>query len=356
MHDFVQYGSLNAADAVFTVGGDLVENGDITVAGTINVAGSVQHQNGTLKLGGGTLNIGGTYDMRVPELDEEGKVVSYANSNGVLVMEKPADYMKVGGDFYIFSVYTSAYNKFSAGTLELGGDFEQGGSGSCFNATKDHRILFTGTKTQVVTLANSGDSGFGTLAATDNANADVVIEKGRILSVENGAKLRSFGQYGSLDLNGNSLQVTENLIQSGNINANGGKLSVGGDYGHKGGWLDLNGARIEIDGSYILASPEYSDGELVGYKSTEAYIIMNDETDYMLVTSSAPEHWSLEVILSRAAAAAASMQEWDIRSSSQARERRRFTLKMQEAAASAPLPPTNMQTPMFISQRAECVR
>ena len=283
VHDFVQYGSLNAADAVFTVGGDLVENGDITVAGTINVAGSVQHQNGTLKLGGGTLNIGGTYDMRVPELDEEGKVVSYANSNGVLVMEKPADYMKVGGDFYIASNYGSAYNKFSAGTLELGGNFEQGGSGSCFNATKDHRILFTGTKTQVVTLANSGDSGFGTLAATDNANADVVIEKGRILSVENGAKLRSFGQYGSLDLNGNSLQVTENLIQSGNINANGGKLSVGGDYGHKGGWLDLNGARIEIDGSYILASPEYSDGELVGYKSTEAYIIMNDETDYMLV-------------------------------------------------------------------------
>ncbi len=270
VHDFVQYGSLNAADAVFTVGGDLVENGDITVAGTINVAGSVQHQNGTLKLG-------------VPELDEEGKVVSYANSNGVLVMEKPADYMKVGGDFYIASNYGSAYNKFSAGTLELGGNFEQGGSGSCFNATKDHRILFTGTKTQVVTLANSGDSGFGTLAATDNANADVVIEKGRILSVENGAKLRSFGQYGSLDLNGNSLQVTENLIQSGNINANGGKLSVGGDYGHKGGWLDLNGARIEIDGSYILASPEYSDGELVGYKSTEAYIIMNDETDYMLV-------------------------------------------------------------------------
>ena len=138
---------------------------------------------------------------------------------------------------------------------------------------------------------------------------------------------------------------------------------MGGDYGHKGGWLDLNGARIEIDGSYILASPEYSDGELVGYKSTEAYIIMNDETDYMLVGGDfyiASDYGSAYNKFSAGTLELGGnfeqMQEWDIRSSSQARERRRFTLKMQEAAASAPLPPTNMQTPMFISQRAECVR
>ncbi len=157
--NFVQYGTLDLTGGDLTVTGDFTEWGNVTVGGNLKVNGNYYHFSNMLSLGGGTLDIGGDYSLRYHKEDSDG-VKQYYNSSGVLQMTDPKDYMKVGGDMYLRSNYSSgkSYNYLCDGTLELKGDFLQSNNG--FAAFGNHKTILTGTDSQTI---SSGKGGFAWL-------------------------------------------------------------------------------------------------------------------------------------------------------------------------------------------------
>jgi hypothetical protein len=71
---------------------------------------------------------------------------------GNFVMTNTADTVNVGGDFIMRSS-NSHEGKLSAGTLTIGGDFEQiQGNNYNFKTTGTHKVVFTGTEEQKISL------------------------------------------------------------------------------------------------------------------------------------------------------------------------------------------------------------
>ena len=282
LKNFVQYGSLDLTGGDLTVTGDMTEYGNVTVGGNLTVGGKYTHYRNYLKLAGGRLDIGGDYDMRQPQYDDDGKITSYTSTDAAVQMQDENDYMKVGGDFYFYPFYGNSHTILTNGTLELQGNFTQGGAETAFDAAKEHKVVFTGDKKQTVVFGSPGSSGFGTLLYTDSSNPDVDI-KGRILAAQTGAKLSNFKQYGQIDLTGSSLEVDGDMTQNGKVTV-GGNLNVKGSYLHHGGSLYLSGGKLDISGNYELRSPKYDEeGNIVSYSSASADLHMTHPNDYMKV-------------------------------------------------------------------------
>ena len=285
IRSFVQYGTLDATGAELTVTNSFTEYGDVTVGGKLTVGGKYSHLSGTLALGGGTLDIGGDYDLRTPQKNTDGEIVSYDSSSGVLQMKTVSDYMVVGGDMYFSSSYSTgtSYNYLKNGKLELRGNFTQSGYGSCFNAYATHKVLFTGSKTQTIEFKSPDGSGFGLMLTSKSANPDVDIISGRILTAQKGSVLKNFVQYGTLDLTGRDLTVTGNFTEYGNVTV-GGKLTVGGKYSQLSGTLALAGGTLDIGGDYDLRYPRFdSEGNLSHYDASGGVLQMTEESAYMKV-------------------------------------------------------------------------
>lgn len=113
---------------------------------TLTVAEDVWLANGTLNINKGKLYVGGDLNLK------------YSDRNygyGYLSMQSAEDYVLVDGNMYIASEY--AYSQFTAGTLEVKGDFTQKTSyySNNFYCSGSHKVILSGEKLQTVSFAST---------------------------------------------------------------------------------------------------------------------------------------------------------------------------------------------------------
>ena len=219
--------------------GDLnFKSGTIDLNGyTLTVYGNLIQSGGKMFVDGGTLNVNGNYRIQTYEKNKTTDEMEYTNSDGYLEMSKSADLVKVSGDFYTQSARISSYNILTAGTMEIGGDFNQikntyTNYTDNFECSGTHKVILNGSGTQKVYFENYASSYFNDL---ELINENVVF-KSRI----SGWKLQrnttfgnglEKGMYGTFDLNGYKLTVNGDLLQpSGKMFIDGGTLEVNGNY------------------------------------------------------------------------------------------------------------------------------
>lgn len=283
---FVQNDPLDLNGHKLTVCGDMTQYGDISLnGGELVVEGDYLHETGTLNIQDGTLTVKGDYRMQKKVTDEEGKV-TYEAASAALKMENAEGHFTVEGDYYVQSNLYDYYNRLTAGTLELKGNFTQmkgsDGTTTNFNAKEAHRVIFSGDKLQTVTFENAGnDAGFNILWETKNSN--VAINKGRIKTIATEVTLRNFSQYGTLSLDGGKLTVTEGLIQYGDINLGSGELNVYGDMSHQNGTFQINSGKAMVMGNYTMAATVYAEDGSVSTGSANACLKMEEEAGYFTV-------------------------------------------------------------------------
>ena len=209
------------------------------------VNGELLQPSGEVFVNGGKLEIEGDY--RLQRQYEEtnqygGKSTQYSVSSGILNMTNESDKVLVNGDFYTES-YIEHSQYLQAGIMELKGDFNQIGNGNYyyeyygvlnnFDASKNHKVIFSGTKEQNISF-ESLSSGF---ANAEFKNENIVIDtdlKGWVmtgdLTVSGDCKV-GLGCGTALDLNGHQLHIKGNYSQpDGEIKINGGSLVVDGNY------------------------------------------------------------------------------------------------------------------------------
>ena len=273
---------VRAANIIIKNGGNVNLNGN-----TLTVDGDVWITSGKFEVNKGKLCIGG--DLNLSDTDK----TSYG---GYVIMQNDEDYILVGGDMYVYSAYNSS--KFTAGTLEIKGDFTQKtySAADNFYCTGTHKTILSGETLQTISFAstksqfndveiqNFSEDGvvFATAATIvellDNgcnvtfANGERsgwVLEEDEVISGDlNLAR-------GTLDLNGHKLTVTGNLIQSGgSITVNGGELEVQGDYriqALNGGnyvaspgtlTMDNNSDAVKVGGDFVMQSTKSHSGLL----------------------------------------------------------------------------------------------
>ena len=164
-------GTLKLNGNTLTIYGDLyLTGGTIDLwTGTLIVRGNVYQSGGSMLINKGRLEIGGDYRIQKRNVDEWG-VVSYGGSYGVMRMQYPEDFVAVGRSFVTQSNSGngSSGNLYSAGTMEIGGDFIQLKHSSStvseqnFAASGTHKVILNGTGLQKVTF-QSTSSGFNIL-------------------------------------------------------------------------------------------------------------------------------------------------------------------------------------------------
>ncbi len=281
---FTQYRSLDINGSTLTVAKDMTQKGNITVnGGKLAVKGSYEQNDGYLDLDGGRVEVTGSYRMQTASADENG-AVSYGQSYGVLKMNDPEDYMLVGGDFVAQSYFGdgASYNDLRNGTLELKGNFKQiASSTNNFNASEDHKVIFSGSDTQTVSFESVGSSGFAVLYGTPNKKVNIT---GRISKIGADTTVAGFVQYGRLDVNGKSFTVTGAMTENGNVTINRGRLTVQGSYTHQNGSLDLDNGSLRISGNYRLQTASVDANGKTKYGVSYGTLKMNDPSDYMLVS------------------------------------------------------------------------
>lgn len=272
------------------VKGDFVNAGDVTLGTDLVIEGNFDIEQ-WFGLSGYTLEIFGNTRVTGNIEINKGRLVcdgdfeqADSGSANNLIMLCEEDYVLVKGDYYANSRYVS--NSMTAGTLELKGDFVHTTpvNKDNFFASGTHVTIFSGDSLQTVIFASEyssfnhveilntseqgihAPSGINCRSMNRNGNKITTDEVG-----EFGWKLTGDEQYegdmhlisDELDLNGHTLIVKGNLIQSaGTVNVNGGKLIVEGDY------------RIQS---------ENRENETVTYDSSMGYLQMTKEEDQVLV-------------------------------------------------------------------------
>ena len=253
------------------IGGDLSLSARISISGEVSVKGSCTHNSyGELYMNGGSLTIERNYNL--------------SDAHGTrLRMNHEKDYLCVKGDV---SYNPCWYNKdyLSAGTFEIGGNLT---STKGILASGSHRFLFSGEQKQVISIA--ADEYFAIVELRNHSEEGVYSENmfARQKLIRNGCKLTYgdlAGEYGwtlekdevyegdlvlledTLDLNGHSLRVTGDLVQSsGVVYVNGGTLTVEGDYRIQ--------SRTGEEGAY-------------NYSGSHGQLKMDKEEDYICVKGS----------------------------------------------------------------------
>ncbi|MDD4402286.1 MAG: hypothetical protein PHI24_10520, partial [Desulfitobacteriaceae bacterium] len=293
-------------------------NGDLYLGGGIldlngyklTVSGNLIQSAGTIFVNGGQLEISGDYRLQTVK-KEQNEEVTYGNSNGYLKMNNENDYVTVSGSFVMHSQY-SHDGLLTAGTLEVKGDFTQKiySVYDNFRTSCTHRILFSGTVLQTISLESSASdsSCFNILEITNSSEegvnfatrAAVVGEvKATTTPIINGGNINlatsaviNWDSWSS-DLGINEDRVLQKdltiggtlYLNEGILDLNGKKLTVLGDLIQAEGTLYINGGQLNISGDYRVQREFIVEGsKTYGYSSGQLRMV--NEADYVLVEGS----------------------------------------------------------------------
>ena len=237
-----------------TIYGDLYFNGGTLDLNGYNfsVGGCIIQSGGVMKINRGTLNIGGDY--RIQTLLSNGE---YTDSSGYLRMLNDSDLINVHGDFITqssISTYNanaeSNYNRFTAGTINICGNFYQykGNSGN-FDTSGSHTVCFLEDHQHLIHFDSS--SGFNKMVTK---NPHVVFDNNvGGLTLYNDLTIEGNIDIGRLDLNAQTLIVNGDLHVSGSLEINKGYLVVNGNLKTDGG-INCNGKNVDINGDFLQNS------------------------------------------------------------------------------------------------------
>ncbi len=254
-----------------TYGDVYIKSGTLDLNGhTLKIHGNLYEYSGFVKINKGCLEVSGDYRLQAHVKNTATDEWTYKEGSAYLWMEHVNDYVKVDGNLYVQSAGSgnmSTYsNRFTAGILELGGDFYQlAGYYYNFQAGKNHKVIFSGNKKQKVSFASTAsyfndvefkneDVEFISRIMGWTLQRDTIFKNGLEKGIE-----------GTFDLNGHTMKVSGNFIQeSGFVKINKGRLEVSGDY------------RLQAHVKNT-ATDEWS------YKEGSAYLWMEHVNDYVKV-------------------------------------------------------------------------
>ncbi len=279
----------NVISENLTLSGDLVVEGNLLIrGGNVNlnghnliVEGTLRHVNGRIRVNGGALEVKGNYYI---------ETIEGGASDGTLVMSTASDTVKVFGDFVMNSAMGSGYNVFSAGVMEVKGDFIQKGiiadsSSENFVGKSNHKLKLSGDEVQKI-IFESLRFKINILEITKPLDTGYLIEPNKVvweevLLVEKGSEepveIKSFPEdiiYEDYTLDEN-LEFEGDLIITANIDLNGHTLVVKGDLWHLGGRISVNNGNLIVYGSYYIES--FAGGQV------DAKLAMINEEDYVQV-------------------------------------------------------------------------
>ena len=257
-HDLETYGD------VYISGGTLDLNGH-----TLKIQGNLNQTGGVIDVNAGTLDIEGDYRIQSQGRNVEGETV-YGDTAGYLIMQREKDNVKVKGSFFNQHYIGVGGNKnvFSAGIMEIGGDFYQlNGLGDNFKASGTHKVILNGTGKQKVSF-DSTSSCFNDLELANNDVEFMSEIKGWTLQRDTTFKYGlEKGMTGTFDLNGYTMKVLGNLNQTGGV-------------------IDVNAGTLDIEGDYRIQSQGKNvEGEMV-YGNTSGYLIMQRKNDCVKIGGS----------------------------------------------------------------------
>jgi len=291
---------------------DLIISADVDLNGyNLTVDGNIIQDKGAVSVNGGKIYVGKDYRIQNRSIDING-AYEYGSTSACLIMNNENDYVLVNGSFITNS--HRSYNNYSAGILEVKGNFYQYGNKSdyedCFNASGTHKVILSGTEKQVVYFDYPSSNGFNELEIT-NDDSNIVFETGvRINDYKKdlhiydnlelygsikftGSKLDIDGNfikhYGDTYFNGAAVNIKGEFVLENNLYMSGGNLNIEKDFIETNGSLTLDGGKLTVAGDYRIQSRSTSSG-VYEYGSTYARLIMKNENDYVLVNGSFITH------------------------------------------------------------------
>ena len=249
------------ADGVFS--GSLYLRNKLTVKGELNVGGDVYNKSGRIVFESGSLKVGG-------DVDCEGGYYTYG-----IEMTHEDDSMTVEGDFTYESYYTSVMK---AGVLKVCGDFT---AKKGFESCKSHKVILSGNKKQTIVTGENCRMG---ILELDNHSEEGVYAKTILVKDElitNGCRFvyeNMEGEFGYTLTKDVTYEDDLNMID-GTMNLNGHTLTVKGNFIQSGGKIEINGGRLVIEGDYrqqtVSQSGTYGkSGAILSMKNGEDEVII----------------------------------------------------------------------------------
>ncbi|MBQ3584404.1 MAG: hypothetical protein IJA27_06795, partial [Lachnospiraceae bacterium] len=248
----------------WTLTEDTVINGDFALkegvldlnGHSLTVNGEFCHYGGTLQFNGGTCAITGDYTFVSENNKDEAR----------LLMENPADYFKVGGNFCMQEYEVS---NLIDGVLEIKGNI----CGYSIISSQNHKIVLSGEQEQKVECS-TGYSQFHILESRNKSEEGIVLTGWYNIEqfIQNGNVVSYSFQEGNF---GHTLQEDEVYegdfyLADDELNLNGHTLHVKGDFIQNGGAIHIQNGHLIVDGDYksVCGSNVWSgDYSLCGVKS-----------------------------------------------------------------------------------------
>ena len=275
-----------------TIVGDMSISGNVDLKlGNLNIDGNVAQTNGIVVLNKGRLTTTGDYRIQKRNVDEWG-TVSYSGSSGVMRMQYPEDFVAVGGSFVTQSISGNgnSSNLYSAGTMEIGGDFIQkehstAASDQNFAASGTHKVILNGTEAQTVSF-QSNSSGFNYLEM-DHASDVTFKNYLRVNAMHSNGTAKSVGlNLWNFGINGKSMTIVGDMSISGNVDLKLGNLNIDGDVTQTNGIVVLNKGRLATTGDYRIQKRNVDEWGTVSYSGSSGVMRMQYAEDFVAVGGS----------------------------------------------------------------------
>lgn len=164
-------------DNMETYGDLYFDGGTLDLIGhKCTIQGNLYQSGGKMYIDGGTLEVTGDYRIQSSKHIEGTDNYIFSSSSGYLDMINESDLVKVKGSFYTQSTNSDSYNRLRAGTMEIGGDFNQlEGYEYNFNCSGTHKVILNGAGKQNVHF-DSTSSKFNILKLTKDKEKDYTFD------------------------------------------------------------------------------------------------------------------------------------------------------------------------------------
>jgi fibronectin type 3 domain-containing protein len=256
------------------------------VSGIINPVNIIADKSVYFSLGTGSIiaeNIksGTGISLNSGELSANGKELIIdgnlnISSDGVIVMNKPTDYILISGNLTISS-NKNLKEKLTDGTLELKGDFNQSSATTpyAYYASGTHKTVFSGDAVQSVSFSDY-NSRFNVLEIKNTSDDGVIFKTDTFYGTL--IDLNSRAHFTETVISPRTLSENEvingNFVFSeGSLNLGGYSLTINGNLTHSGGVIEIGSGNLIINGDYLIEKPE-EDGSI---SASDGKIIMNNE-------------------------------------------------------------------------------
>ncbi len=293
--------------------GDLYfEGGTLDLIGhKCTIQGNLYQSGGEMDIDGGKLEVTGDYRIQNSKHIEGTDNYIFSSSSGYLNMSNDSDLVKVKGSFY---TQCNNINELTAGTMEIGGDFNQlEGYEYNFNCSGTHKVILNGTGKQNVHF-DSTDSSFNTLEIkntdvrnltfTNNFDANKLTANGYTITNKLFINSENQGEIkidtNNMNISADNLKVTylngnynkininsKNVLMDGNVDLSGCELNITGNLYQSSGKMYIDGGKLEVTGDYRIQNSKHIEGtDNYIFSSSSGYLNMSNDSDLVKVKGS----------------------------------------------------------------------